>query len=100
MKRFEEMERAALPYGSDCLYMHMSALSPATRKSHADRHGRLYTAAQVREFWADPANVDGCKCTLVPVLIGEDGKPLVPAIVKRARRNYQVMAAEGPQWAK
>lgn len=100
MKRLDEMEAAARKYGTSQVFMQMSALSPATRKSHADRHGKFFTAQQLREFWSDPANAEGCKCTVVSILLGDDGKPLVPSIVERARRNYEVMAAKGYEWSK
>ncbi len=35
------------------------------------------------------------------MLVDDDGNPVVPAIVERARRNYQVMKAKGRgPWAK
>ncbi|MBF2938310.1 phage head morphogenesis protein, partial [Pseudomonas aeruginosa] len=42
-----------------------------------------------------------CKCSQVEVLVDDEGNPVVPAIVERARRNYQVMKAKGRgPWAK
>ncbi|MEQ4618462.1 MAG: hypothetical protein ABN482_10475 [Corticimicrobacter sp.] len=86
--------------GEGYLYMHLSALSPTTRKSHAERHGKLFTAQEVREFWSDPTNVDGCKCTVTAMMVDDDGKPLVPSIVKQARDAYEKMRTRGYDWSK
>lgn len=88
MRKLEDSEQAAAQYGLDCLYMHLSALSPTTRKSHAERHGKLFTAAQMREFWSDPDNVEGCQCGIVVVRVDAEGKPTVPLIVERAKDAY------------
>lgn len=87
-------------FGMKHLYMHLSALSPTTRKSHAERHGKLYTAQQVRDFWSDQANIEGCKCSVVAVMVDENNQPVVPAIVDRARATYKKMAARGYDWSK
>ncbi|WP_156454416.1 hypothetical protein [Lampropedia cohaerens] len=81
-------------------YMHLSALSPTTRKSHADRHGQLFTAAEVREFWSDPENIKGCKCSITEVMVDELGKPIVPSIQKRALKAYETMKKRGYEWSK
>lgn len=88
MQKLDDSEASAEQYGLNCLYMHLSALSPSTRKSHADRHGKLYTAAEMREFWSDPANVEGCQCGVVVVRVDAEGKPTVPLIVERAKEAY------------
>ncbi|OAE56658.1 hypothetical protein A7J67_08435 [Achromobacter xylosoxidans] len=100
MKNFEQgvadAERLNLTYG----YMHFSALSATTRKSHAERHGKLFTAEQVRSFWSDPENIAGCKCTIIGVMLGEDGEPIVSAFLENARASYEKMAARGYEWSK
>lgn len=100
MRHLDEMEAAAKKYGVTQLYMQLSALSPTTRKTHADRHGKLFTAQALREFWADAANVEGCKCSIAAVLVDERGAPLVPTIIERASQTYDVMAARGYEWSK
>lgn len=100
MRKFEGDDAGARKNGLNCLFMHLSALSPTTRKSHAERHGKLFTAQEVREFWSDPANVDGCKCAVTAMMVDDDGKPLVPSIVKRTRNTYEKMKARGYDWSK
>jgi len=85
MQRLGEGER----YGLRVAYMHISALSPTTRKTHAERHGQLFTAAQVRSFWSVEENRVGCKCSIAEVMVDESGTPIVPSILEQAKDMYQ-----------
>lgn len=93
--RLDEADDAAEMYGTQAKQMHMSALSPTTRPTHARRHARLFTTDEQREWWARDGNSINCKCSTVTVLVDDDGKPLVPSIVDRARKNYEVMKTKG-----
>lgn len=84
--RWDEAEDAQDRYGLKTMMMHISALSPTTRVTHALRHAHLYTVEQVREWYAIAANSINCKCSQVAVLVDKDGNPLVPAIVERAQK--------------
>lgn len=86
--------------GDEYRYLHLSALSPTTRKSHAARHGKLFTSQAVKEFWSDPANIDGCKFTIVPIMVDEEGEPIVTSIIDRALEAYKKMALRGYDWSK
>lgn len=98
--RWDETEEAQELYGLKTKEMHLSALSPTTRATHAARHGRLYTVEQVREWWAQDGNSVNCKCSTTSVMVGDDGKPIVPGIVARANQTKQKMEARGYAWAK
>lgn len=87
--RWDESEYAQENYGIKLMLMHFSALSPTTRLTHALRHGKLYTIAQVRQWFAEGANSINCKCTTIEVMVDDDGKPLVPAIERRAREALE-----------
>ena len=93
--RWDEQDQAQEDYGTQAKLMHMSALSPTTRLTHARRHAKLFTSEETREWYARDANAINCKCSQVSVLVDEKGEPLVPAIVDRARKNYQVMKDKG-----
>lgn len=93
--RLDEADDAAERYGTQAKQMHMSALSPTTRPTHASRHAKLFTTDEQREWWAKDGNSINCKCSTLSVLVDENGKPLVPSIVDRARKNYEVMKAKG-----
>lgn len=93
--RWDEQDQAKEDYGTQAKLMHISALSPTTRPSHALRHAKLFTSEETRDWYSRDANAINCKCSQVSVLVDEKGEPLVPAIVDRARKNYQVMKEKG-----
>ena len=98
--RWDESDEATERYGLSTLEMHLSALSPTTRATHAARHGNLYTTEAVREWYSRDGNPINCKCAQVSVLVDENGKPLVPAIQQKALETKRKMKAKhnGP-WA-
>lgn len=98
--RWDEAEEAQEEYGLQTKLMHMSALSPTTRASHAARHARLYTVEQVRDWYSQDGNSINCKCSQTEVMVDDDGKPIVPGIVARAKQTKQKMEARGYAWAK
>lgn len=51
--------------------IHRSALSPTTRKHHADRHGKIFTIQQQRDWWAVDGNAISCLCSTLDVLINK-----------------------------
>jgi SPP1 gp7 family putative phage head morphogenesis protein len=98
--RWDETEDAQEEFGLQTRELHLSALSATTRKSHAARHGRLYTVDQVRDWWSKDGNSINCKCSTTSVMVDKDGNPIVAAIVDRARRTKKAMKARGYAWAK
>ncbi|MCK5127700.1 MAG: hypothetical protein KAR42_15690 [candidate division Zixibacteria bacterium] len=54
--------------------LHISALTPTTRKTHADRHGNAYTNDQQLQWWNKGANRINCLCSTRSVLIDRQGK--------------------------
>lgn len=93
--RMDEAEDAAERYGLENREMHFSALSPTTRISHAERHGKLFTVEQQRQWWSEDGNSINCKCTTISVLVDETGAPMSPDIVERARAVEQRVKADG-----
>ncbi len=57
---WDEADSAREQLGIRTLEMHLSALSPTTRESHARRHGRLYTTQEVREWYTQDGNGINC----------------------------------------
>lgn len=98
--RWDESDEGAERYGLRGKQMHLSALSPTTRATHAARHGLLYTTAEVRDWYSQDGNPINCKCSQVFTLVDENGKPLVPVIQQRALETKRVMRKKhnGP-WA-
>ena len=87
--RLDEDADARDRLGIQMKQMQLSALSPTTRPEHAARHAHLYTEQEVREWRARDANDINCKCGFVAVLVDDDGNPLTPAIVERAKKMRQ-----------
>lgn len=81
----DEAEDARERLGIRTMMLHMSALAPTTRASHAARHGNLYAPQEAREWWARDANSINCRCSVTEVLVDENGNPTTPALVERVR---------------
>lgn len=58
--RWDEKDAAEADYGVQSKLMHMSALSPSTRATHAARHARLYTSDEVRDWYSRDGNSINC----------------------------------------
>lgn len=61
-----------------------SALLPTTRMTHAQRHGKVYAAEEVADFYSRDGNRYNCHCGNTECLI-IDG---VPQITERAKERY------------
>lgn len=87
--RLDEAQDAQERLGIKTGMLWLSALSPTTRASHARRHGRVYTIAEVRDFYSRPGESVNCKCSQVETLLDDDGTPLSQGVIKRmtARRE-------------
>lgn len=65
--------------------MHLSALTPTTRNSHAFRHGRVYTPEEQNEWWDSGSNRIQCLCSVTDVLRHKKtGEVLQTALHKKA----------------
>lgn len=53
--------------------LHISALLPTTRDTHADRHGKAYTVEDQLRWWNSGVNRINCKCSTNSVLIDNRG---------------------------
>lgn len=98
--RWDEHDEAKEGLGLRFKLMHYSALSPTTRKGHAERHALLYTSEEVRDWYATDGNSINCKCTQISVLVDEHDNPVAPRIVERARETEKKMRArEAGPWS-
>lgn len=71
--RMDEADEARDRLGIQTRMLWFSALSPTTRLTHSHRHGRTYTTAEVREFYATGSDAINCKCSAVETLVDEEG---------------------------
>jgi SPP1 gp7 family putative phage head morphogenesis protein len=98
--RWDETEEANDEFGLRTMEMHLSALSPTTRVSHAERHGKLFTMDEVRDWWDEGANAVNCKCSTTSVMVDKDGNPIVGEIVECATQAKRNMESMNYAWAK
>lgn len=75
--KLQAVEMASEQTGLNSGVIHISALLVTTRRTHAARHGNLYTVHEQQQFWAESANAINCHCTTKPALI-DDGGNIVP----------------------
>ena len=97
--KWEEDQEASEFYGLKTKLLHISALSPTTRHTHAARNAHLYTNEEVRDWYAKDANSINCKCTQQSVLVDEEGKPIYPDTITKLKQEYKTMQARGYAWA-
>lgn len=91
LKNIEKDEADCRKLGIPHRFMQLSALSPTTRNSHADRHGLLFTGDEVRHWLAQDDNAIGCKCSFTLVLVDSSGNPQFPDVLDRttsARKKF------------
>ncbi|EOL9041348.1 phage minor head protein [Cronobacter turicensis] len=86
--RWDEHDAASDDLGLNVRLLHLSALSPTTRQTHALRHGRLYTSEEVRDWYSVNGNAINCKCSQVTVLVDEKGVPLNSSVIDIARKEF------------
>jgi SPP1 gp7 family putative phage head morphogenesis protein len=89
--RLDEARDAQERLGINTKELWFSALSDTTREDHAARHGNLYTADEVTEFYSENANGINCKCATSSVLVDDDGNAVSDKLVQREqdrRREY------------
>ncbi|HHR6139783.1 TPA: phage minor head protein [Providencia alcalifaciens] len=97
--RLDEADEAKDMLGLETREIHISALSPTTRRHHAGRHGNTYTTDQQREWWSRDANSIHCKCSTVTILVDKDGKPYNKTLINKLKEEKEAMKERGYQWA-
>lgn len=87
----DESQRASESLGLVTKLLWVSALMATTRRSHADRHGSLYTRAEVAEFYSKNGNSINCRCSQVPTVVDENGDAF-------AKKIFEKMAKQEERW--
>jgi SPP1 gp7 family putative phage head morphogenesis protein len=75
--RWAEAEQAQQDFGIRIGLLWTSALLSTTRPWHASRHGRIYTAAEVKAFYSRNGEKYNCHCSTTEALLDADGKPIL-----------------------
>jgi len=92
--RIEQAQSTAEELGVEIGMMWFSALSSTTRVTHAERHGKVFTPAEVKQFYTEGGNAINCKCSQVEVIM-KDGKPLQQKLVGREDERRRAYLKEG-----
>lgn len=88
---WSETDWASERLGLNTGLLHLSALKPTTRQTHAFWHGKVRTVAEVREWYAVNGNKYHCYCGQIPVLINDDGRIFNEGLADK-------LAAERKHW--
>lgn len=84
--RLDEGEAQAELHGLEVKFMWTSAFSPTSRLNHMLRHGKLYTAEEIREFYSRSGEAINCKCSHVEIILNRKGEPLAKGLISRAEK--------------
>lgn len=85
--RIVEADVAEKQFGFKLGLLWTSALIPTTRKDHASRNGKVYTRAEVQEFYGKNGNKYNCHCALTECLLDADDNPLLSDTLKASMRD-------------
>jgi len=87
--RWDEAQDANERLGIKTKLVWISALSPTTRLSHAQRHGSVFTVQAVREFYSVDGNSVNCKCSQTEVLVDDNGEVMTPRIILKLKKQKE-----------
>lgn len=73
LAQWNETDWASERLGLNTGLLHLSALKPTTRTTHAFWHGKVRTVQEVRYWYAVDGNKYHCYCSQIPVLLNDDG---------------------------
>jgi hypothetical protein len=90
--RRQESRQAMNEFGFRILMMHLSAMSPTTRRTHAERNATLHTIEDQQDWYAQDANSINCKCSEIETLVDENGEPLSTGAIDKAKQRKLVYA--------
>lgn len=71
--QWQETDWAKERLGLNTALLHLSALKPTTRTSHAFWHGKTRTVEDVREWYSRDGNRYHCYCSQIPVILDDKG---------------------------
>ena len=83
----DETQDARERLGIQTAMLWFSALLPSTRQSHASKHGRTFSAQEVAEFYSQGGESINCRCSQQPVLLNEDGTPMLGSLKQRMEKQ-------------
>lgn len=90
--RRQESQQAMNDFGFRIMMMHLSAMSPTTRRNHAMRNATLHTIEEQEQWYSEDGNAINCKCSEIETLVDENGEPLSTGAIDKAKQRKLVYA--------
>lgn len=87
--QWNETDWASERLGLNTGLLHLSALKPTTRQTHAYWHGRVRTVAEVREWYSVNGNKYHCYCSQIPALLNDDGSIFNEGLADKLKKERQ-----------
>ncbi|MEG5564288.1 phage minor head protein [Enterobacter ludwigii] len=87
--QWNETDWAADRLGLNTGLLHLSALKPTTRTTHAFWHGKVRTVQEVRDWYAVDGNKYHCYCSQIPVLLNNDGSIFNEGLADKLKKERQ-----------
>lgn len=94
--RWDEARDAEEQFGIRVGILHNSALIPGrTRRTHAQRHGKVFSVEDQAAWYASDGNAVNCLCSNTEITLDEDGNPIFgeKLLERMAKSRAQFLAA-------
>lgn len=88
--QWNETDWASERLGLNTGLLHLSALKPTTRTTHAFWHGKVRTVQEVRDWYAVDGNKYHCYCSQIPVLLNDDGSIFNQGLAEKLAKERQL----------
>lgn len=92
--QWNETDWASERLGLNTGLLHLSALKPTTRTTHAFWHGKVRTVQEVRDWYAVDGNKYHCYCGQIPVLLNDDGSIFNEGLEEKLKKERQQWKAD------
>lgn len=92
--QWNETDWASERLGLNTGLLHLSALKPTTRTTHAFWHGKVRTVQEVRDWYAVDGNKYHCYCSQIPVLLNDDGSIFNQGLAEKLAKERQQWTAK------
>ncbi|MGX5107242.1 phage minor head protein [Enterobacter cloacae] len=92
--QWNETDWASERLGLNTGLLHLSALKPTTRTTHAFWHGKVRTVQEVRDWYAVDGNKYHCYCSQIPVLLNDDGSIFNEGLADKLKKERKQWTAK------
>ncbi|MFQ6251659.1 phage minor head protein [Yersinia enterocolitica] len=90
--QWNETEWSRERLGLNTGLLHLSALKPTTRQTHAFWHGKVRTVAEVREWYSINGNKYHCYCSQIPAILNDKGQVVNSGLIEKLSKERNLWA--------